>query len=151
MNEEMRVIAGEFLQKLARTDLVVDKAFELPHRPRHKRLIDVSQQWVQRRRSVSSVVLDPASEERIDPLGNISQGHLRLTTNVQPPDRRSHGFERRDTDRRIESAEQLVIPETFNQTRPKTVPKEVKLDVRIGTFSLPVFLGMETARTGGGK
>jgi hypothetical protein len=34
MNEEMRVIASEFLQKLARTDLVVDKAFELPHRPR---------------------------------------------------------------------------------------------------------------------
>src|ERR1017187_3079958 len=60
-------------------------------------------------------------------------------TNVQLPDRRSHGFERRDTDRRIKSAEQCVIPDTFHQTRPKTVPKEVKFDVRIGTFSLPVF------------
>ena len=32
-----------------------------------------------------------------------------------------------------------MIPETSHQTRPKAVPKEVKFDVRILAFALPVF------------
>jgi transposase len=64
MNKEIRVIASEFLEKLARADLVVCKAFELSHRPRHERQIDVTQQWVQRRGSESPVVIEPSRPGR---------------------------------------------------------------------------------------
>src|ERR1022692_5127189 len=104
-----------------------------------ERLIDVSKHRIQRRWCESPIVRDPPPKERIEQLGDVVQRSLRLPTDVQLPDRRSHGFECRDTDRRIESTEQCVIPDTFHQTGPKTVPKEVKFDVRIGTFSLPVF------------
>ena len=133
------MLASKLDQKLTRTHLVTDKAFELPHRPCHQRQIDVTQQWVQRRRSASPVVFDPPPKERIEQLGDVVQRSLRLPTDVQLPNRRSHGFECGDTDRRREAAEQSVIPDTLHQTGPKTVPNEVKFDIRIGTFSLPVF------------
>jgi hypothetical protein len=60
------VIASEFLQKPAGTDLVVCKALELSHHPRHERQIDVTQQWVRRRGSVPPVVIDPTPEERVE-------------------------------------------------------------------------------------
>jgi hypothetical protein len=71
MDEEIRVLPGESLEKLAGADLVPCKALELPHRPRQERLIDVSQQGSQPRRGVSPVVFDPIPEERIKSVGNI--------------------------------------------------------------------------------
>jgi hypothetical protein len=71
-------------------------------------------------------------------LSDIVQRPLRLTTNVQLPNRRPHGLHGRGADCRIEPAKQRVIPETPHQTGPKAVPEEVKLDVRILTLAFPV-------------
>src|SRR5664279_5554108 len=139
VNEEIRSLRDKPLKKMARTDLVVFKAFELSYHPGQYRLIDVSEQGVQRRWSISPVVLNPAPEEWIELPGNVVQRQLSLMTNIQVPNRQPHGFHRRGADCRIESAEQRFIPETLNQTGPKAVPKEVKLDVRIGAFALSVF------------
>src|ERR1700688_3948865 len=137
MDEEIRVLPRKSLEKLTRTNLVASKALELSHRPRQERLIDVPEHWVQPRRGVSPVVLDPTPKDWIEPLGNISQGKLRPIAKVQLPNRRSHGFEGRDTGRRIESAKQPVIPATHNRPTSKTVPKKVKFDIRIGTLPRP--------------
>ena len=58
---------------------------------------------------------------------------------VQFPNRRPHGFQRRGTDRRIEPPEQCAVLGASNQTGPKAIPEEVKLNVRILAFAFPVF------------
>jgi hypothetical protein len=101
------------------------KALELLHRPGYERLIDVSQQGVQRRWGVSPVVLDPSPQERIELPGNGLQRQLCLMAKFQFPNRRPHGFHCRGANCGIKSAEERVISETSHQTRPKAVPKEV--------------------------
>lgn len=54
MNEEIRVLLRKPLQKLARLDFAVLKALELTHRPGKERLIDVSEQGVQRRGGIAA-------------------------------------------------------------------------------------------------
>ena len=139
MNEEIRSLRDKPLKKMARTDLVVLKAFELSYHPGQYRLINVSEHGVQRRWGISPVVLDPAPEEWIELPGNVVQRQLSLMTNIQVPNRRPHGFRRRGANRGIESAEQHVVPATSNQTGPEAVPKKVKFDVRIRAFAFPVF------------
>jgi hypothetical protein len=85
-----------------------------------------------------AVVLDPAPKEWIELPSNVVQRQLRLMTKIQIPNRRPHGFHRRGADCGIESAEQRFIPETPNHSGPKAVSKEVKLDIRIRAFALPV-------------
>jgi hypothetical protein len=48
VNEEIRLLPRKPLQELARLDFAVFKALELAHRPGKERLIDVSEQGVQR-------------------------------------------------------------------------------------------------------
>ena len=139
MIKKIRILLGESFKKPARSDLMDFKALELPHGPGHERLIDVPKHRIQRRWCESPIVRDPPPKERIEQLGDVVQRSLRVPTDVQLPNRLSHGLHCRGADCRIESAKQCVIPDTFHQTRPKTVPKKVKFDVRIGTFSLPVF------------
>src|SRR6266446_11010293 len=114
------------------------KALELAHRPSQKRLIDVSEQGVQRRWRVSPVVLDPPSQERVEPLGNVSQRQLCLTAKIQVPNHRPHGLHRRGADCGVKAAEQCVISETPNQTGPKAVPEEIELNIRIRASTLAV-------------
>ena len=63
-----------------------------------KRLIDVSEQGVQRRWRVSPVVLEPPPKERVEPMGNVSQRQLCLTAKIQVPNHRPHGLHRRGAD-----------------------------------------------------
>src|SRR5215831_11106174 len=139
MFEEIPSLRSEPLQKLARTDLMVFKALELTHRPRHERLIDVAQQGIQLRGSIAPIVRNPPPKERIELLGYVLQGQLCLTSEVQVPNRLSHSLHRRGADCWIESSKQGVISETSHQTRPKAIPEEVKLDVRVFVFPLSVF------------
>jgi hypothetical protein len=69
---------------MARTDLVVLKAFELSYHPGQYRLIDVSEHGVQRRWGISPVVLDPAPEEWIE-----LPAQSRLAATSEPLFRRS--------------------------------------------------------------
>ena len=55
MHEEILSFRSKPLQELARPDLMFFKALELLHRPSHKRLIDISQQGIQRRWGISPV------------------------------------------------------------------------------------------------
>jgi hypothetical protein len=64
---------------------MVFKALELSHHPGYERLIDVSQQGVQRRWGVSSVVLDPTPQEWIELLGDVLQRQLCLMAKFQFP------------------------------------------------------------------
>src|SRR6266404_489667 len=57
--KEVRVFSGEPLEKAARAALRSCKALELPHHPVPKRKIDVSEQGIQGRWCVSSVVCNP--------------------------------------------------------------------------------------------
>jgi hypothetical protein len=67
MYKEMCMIPGNLDQKPARTHLVADKAFELPHRPRHERQIDVSQQSSRAEESHPHPLLDPDVNVAIHP------------------------------------------------------------------------------------
>src|ERR1700730_373858 len=118
---------------------MVFKALELSHRPGNEHLIDVSQQGVQRRWGVSSVVLDPTPQEWIEPTGNVLQRQLCLMAKFQFPNRRPHGFHRRGANCGVESAEKRVVSETSYQTRPETISKKVEFDIRICAFPLLVF------------
>ena len=53
MYKEIHAFRREPLKELARLDFVVFEALELTHRPRHERLIDVSQQGIQRRGGIT--------------------------------------------------------------------------------------------------
>ena len=56
MSEEIGSLSREPFYKLARESCTTLKALELTLRPSHERLIDVSQQGSQRRRSITSVI-----------------------------------------------------------------------------------------------
>src|SRR5215471_19485249 len=106
MYEEVPSLRRKPLQELTRTDLMVFKALELTHRPRHEHLIDISQQGIQRRGSIAPIVRNPSAKKRIEFLGNGLQGQLRLTPYVQVPDRLTHGLHRRGADCWIKSSKQ---------------------------------------------
>src|SRR5215469_17718368 len=106
MYEEVPSLRRKPLQELTRTDLMVFKALELTRRPRHEHLIDVSQQGIQRRGSKAAIIRNPSSKERIEFLGDVLQGQLRLTPYVQVPNRLPHGFHRRGADCWIKSSKQ---------------------------------------------
>src|SRR5215831_3972089 len=57
---------------------------------------------------------------------------------VQFPNRRPHGFQRRGADRGVESTEQFIVPGTPDHSRSKTVSEKVESDVRIRSFAIPV-------------
>jgi len=59
MDEEIGPILSESFEKPAREDFVVFKALELTHSPCHECVINISQQRIQRRRSITSVVPYP--------------------------------------------------------------------------------------------
>src|SRR5260370_14353011 len=67
VHKEVRVFSGEPLEKAARAALRSCKALELPHHPVPKRKIDVSEQGIQSRWCVSSVLFNPTPSEGIDP------------------------------------------------------------------------------------
>jgi len=90
----------------ARPDLMDFKALELSHRPGHKRLIDISQQGVERRGGITPIVRNPPPRERIELLGNVLQGQLCLTSYLQVPNRLPDGPHRRGADCWIESSKQ---------------------------------------------
>jgi hypothetical protein len=66
MYKEIHAFRREPLKELARLDFVVFEALELTRRPRHERLIDVSQQGIQRRGGIAPVVRNPPPKERIE-------------------------------------------------------------------------------------
>jgi hypothetical protein len=57
---------------------------------------------------------------------------------VQFPNRRPHGLQRRSADRRVEAPEQRVVSGASNQPGPKAVSEEVELNIRILAFAVPV-------------
>src|SRR6266478_3282608 len=117
--------SGEPLEKAARAALRSCKALELPHHPVPKRKIDVSEQGIQGRWCVSSVVFNPTPQEGIDPPGDIGQRQLCLMSDAQVPDRRAHGFQRRGTDRWVEATEQCVVPGPLD---PSCAMNETRID-----------------------
>src|SRR3989475_5587095 len=122
----------------ARAALRSCKALELPHHPVPKRKIDVSEQGIQGRWCVSSVVFNPTPQEGIDPPGDIGQRQLCLMSDAQVPDRRAHGFQRRGTDRWVEATEQCVVPGPLDPSWSKAISEKVELDVRIRSSATPV-------------
>jgi len=106
MYKEIHAFRRKPLEELTRLDFVVFKALELTHRPRHERLIDVSQQRIQRRGGIAPIVRNPPPEEGIGLLGNVLQGPLCLSSEVQVPDRLAHGLQRRGANCWIESCKQ---------------------------------------------
>ena len=71
MSEEIGALSREPFYKLARESCTTLKALELTLRPSHERLIDVAQQGKQRRRSITSVIFNPTSEEGIEVPGDV--------------------------------------------------------------------------------
>src|SRR5215831_4579822 len=57
---------------------------------------------------------------------------------VQFPNRRPHGFQRRGADRGVKSTEQFIVPGTPDHSRPKTVSEKVELDIRIRSFAIAI-------------
>ena len=78
MYEEIRPGLSESFKKPTRQGFAAFKALELTHGPGHERVIDVSQQRGQRRRSIAPVVAYPAPKERIELAGDVLQRQLRL-------------------------------------------------------------------------
>jgi len=71
VSKEIGSLSREPFYKQARESCTPLKALELTLRPSHERLIDVSQQGRQRRRSIVSVISNPALEEGIELPGDV--------------------------------------------------------------------------------
>lgn len=110
MCEEVRSFSSHSLERKASFGLTTHITLELPHHPRFDRQIDVSHNWSQRRWSVSPVVFNvfnPTQKEWIELVGNIVHRHMSSASDVQLPNRRSDGRQRRGADRRKKTAESL--------------------------------------------
>src|SRR5262245_26887245 len=99
----------------------------------------MSEQWGESRWRIVPIVVDPPAQERIDAMSDFCQRQIGSTSETQLPNLRTHGLQRRGADGWSEAAEHCIVPRPSNQPRPKAVPEEVKLDVRIlaSTLSVP--------------
>jgi hypothetical protein len=140
----------QLFQKTTSLGVALLEALELPPHPAQQRQIDVPEHRLQRRWRVSPVVLDPAPQKGVEPLGDFRQRQLRLSTEFQVPDRGPYILQRHGADRWVEPPEQLLIPGILDQAGPEAVSEEVERDVRIGrrafyvlTVDDPGFDGMQ--------
>ena len=72
MYKEPLALVSQLLEEKRGPCFVCSETLELPLGPRHERQVDVSQQWVERRRRISSVVPNPSPQERIELLGDVA-------------------------------------------------------------------------------
>ena len=93
-------------------------------------------------KAVSPIVLDPPSKDRIEPLGDVSQRQLRLTTEFQVPNRGPYGFNAGGLTAGLNPQNSLLALRVLHQAGPETIPEEVKLDVRVRSPS-PVVLAVD--------
>lgn len=115
------------------------KALKLAHHPCPEPQIDVPEQWVQSRASITAVVFNPTPQEWIEFPSDVSQGQLRLMPEFQLPNRFPHGLHRRGTNCRIKAPEQCLVSKILYQTWAEAEPEKVKLDIRVLAFPLSVF------------
>ena len=150
MREKVSFVPRHLLDKAMGLGQACPEAFELPSCPAHQRQVDVPEQRLQCRRSVSPVVPNPPPQEWIEPLRDILQRQVRLSAEFQGPDRGPYVLQRSGADRWIEPPEQLLGPGILNQSGPKTVAEKVEHDDRILrvafnvlTVDNPGFVGMQ--------
>jgi hypothetical protein len=72
MYEKLLALVSQLLEEKRGPGLVCSETLELPLDPRHERQVDVSQQRVERRRRISSVIPNPSPQERIELLGDVA-------------------------------------------------------------------------------
>jgi hypothetical protein len=149
VGEETRTFSRQTFEKETGLGLTTHKALELPHQPSLERLVDVAQDWAQGLVVISSVVFDPTAKDRIYLLGDVSHRHMGSSSNVQVPDRRSHGLQRRRADRREKAAEHQSIPRVFCRSGPEAVAEVVKRDVRVSALSVAVLATIDDSTLGG--
>jgi hypothetical protein len=65
MYKEIHAFCRKPLEELTRSDFVTLEALEFTHHPCHERLIDVSQQGIQRRGDIVPIVRNPPPKERL--------------------------------------------------------------------------------------
>jgi hypothetical protein len=80
MYKEIHAFRRKPFKELTCVDFVAFEALEFTHRTRHERLIDVSQQGIQRRGGKAPIVHNSHPKEGIELLGDVLQGQLCLTS-----------------------------------------------------------------------
>src|ERR1700730_15491730 len=137
MYKDFHAFRRQSFEELTRLDFVAFEALELTHRPCHKPLIDISQQGIQRRGGIAPIVRNPSAKERIEFLGNVLQGQLRLTPYVQVPDRLAHGLHCRGADCWIESSKHGVAWKISPKASRKQYPRKSNLTFGYLPFRFP--------------
>ena len=103
--------------------------FELPHGPFGQLKVQHSQEGLQGRFAIGSIVVHPASHDRIDPCRHFLQGHRRPLGKLPRSNRFADGLLCFETDRRIETHEDSPVPAVPASPSPKLIAQKVKARV----------------------
>src|SRR5208337_3023980 len=122
----------------ARSYLVSFQPFELPHRPSNQRFVEVLEDRIKCRWIKAPVISNPAPQEWIVQTSDILQVQFRSVSVVQPPRGLPHGLESRCTDSGREAHKQTIPSTIFHDPWSKGIPKEVKLRIRVMSFTTSV-------------
>ena len=138
MYEQSRLPFRDAFEEKARSYLVSFQPFELPHRPSNQRFVEVLEDRIKCRWIKAPVISNPAPEEWIVQTSDILQVQFRSVSVVQPPRGLPHGLESRCTDSGREAHKQTIPSTIFHDPWSKGIPKEVKLRIRVMSFTTSV-------------
>ena len=134
MNEESRICTAKPLKPISRPFSVVAKPLEFTARPANDIEINPRQGRTQLRSIEVAVVVDPASNVRVVPVGQVLQGLVTALLKRPPPDFPADGRECLRADGWHEALRGESLPHRF--PRSETETKEVKR--LVWEFAAPV-------------
>ena len=131
MSEKTWLSLRDLLHELASSSLMPPKPPVLPPCPPHKRLVEVAQNRIHRRRAESPVVLQPSPQNGVIQPGDVLQAQVGPIAEASPPRLLPHSLEGPRANRGREAHKHTVSLAILHGSRPKGVPENVKLLVRV--------------------
>src|SRR5439155_9486187 len=120
------------------------EAFVFPHGPADQKVVEMTEDWVQRRPIETSVVLNPAAQDRIPHARQVVKGFVAPQGQPPAPHFLAHLGRRSRAHRRREVDEELA-PSILRPPRAKRVSKEIEPFLWIPTRPV-VILAVDDAR-----
>ena len=138
MYKQMRLSLRDPFKQETGARLVTFEPPILSHRPGNQGFVEMPEHRIHRRWTIPPVVFHPAPQDWIVKLSDILQAETGPVAEVEPSRLLPHGGERCRADRGGEAHKQTVSSAILHHPRPKRVPEEVKLRVRVLPFPTAV-------------
>ena len=144
MGKQLRLPPGDTNEPMCSPSMVLAEAFVFPHGPADQKVIEMTEDRVQRGLVEAPVVLNPATEDQIPHARQVVDGLVAPHGQSPAPHLLAHLGHRVHAGRRGEVDEEFA-PSILRPPRPKRVSQEIKTFLRIPAWPV-VILAIDDTR-----